>query len=124
MHAKPPRLIRRRRHHAATLRPTTHQHRQAAELRVVQLLYGGVERVQVGVDDVAIRRRHGVMLRTLLGEWPNFTPERGGKHRRWVVSLTPIVPIFMIVANALRITVDQRASSGVTAVGTTHLWRQ
>lgn len=33
--------------------PATHQHTQAAEVRVVQLLYGGLECSQVDVDDVA-----------------------------------------------------------------------
>ena len=50
--AEPPRLVGRRGQHAPTLRPPTHQPRQAVELGVFQLICGDVEGVQVGVDDV------------------------------------------------------------------------
>ena len=80
VHAKPPRLIGRRGHHAPTLRPTTHQHGQAAQLRVIQLLHGGVEGVQVGVDDVANGSESwGSTIRRMQSECRDFTPGRGGK---------------------------------------------
>ena len=51
--AKPPRLVGRRGHHAPTLGPAAHQHGQPAQLWVIELLHGGVEGIQIGVDDVA-----------------------------------------------------------------------
>ena len=58
--AEPPRLVGRRGHHAAALGPAAHQHGQPAQLGVIQLLHGGVEGVQVGVDDVAEGWGHGL----------------------------------------------------------------
>ena len=56
-HAETPRLVARRRHHAAFAAPAD-RHRPAAQRRVVALLDRGVERIHVDMDDPARRIRH------------------------------------------------------------------
>ena len=52
MHAELARFIRRSAHHGAISAPRD-DHGLAAELRIVALLYGRIERVHIDVDDLA-----------------------------------------------------------------------
>ena len=45
------------------LRRTADRDGLAAELRIVTLFHGRVERIHIDVDDLAMRRRRGVLLR-------------------------------------------------------------
>ena len=53
MNAEPAGLVGRGGDDPAALGPAADQHRLAAQFGVVELLHGGVESVQIGVDDVA-----------------------------------------------------------------------
>ena len=59
MDTETPRLVACGGDHAAVLRPAAHAHRLSAELRVVPLLHGCVERVHVEMEDLSNGRRHG-----------------------------------------------------------------
>ena len=62
MHAELARFVARGSHDAALGR-TAYRYRLAAELRIVALLDGRVERIHVDVDDLAMRRRRDAPLR-------------------------------------------------------------